>query len=593
MKQNRHIIIGFTAACVLYAVYMYVMVNPSLYLIRRFGGFFTDAYFFRSYWDFPGNPVEYVSNCITQFYRFPIVASALIAAVAGIVYLAGITAWRKEKYAHWLAAIPVIVLMFMHNDYRHSIRLDLDAAALLAALSLIKMSFRNAGLQYLVFPVALAAILYLNGVFTALLFTALSVIAALCDKKCVTAAVMIAETLIVAAAAWFAIGLNVHDLTREIIDISRIYTFRYYPFVLYALILLLPVVAPVSGKIKLKTKALYINVSVVAAVVVALILTLNREEKNGLSVQHYAINEQWDTALRYAQKCKYPDLDAVHFTNEALYQTGKIYDDLFLYNQSFGANGLMSVEITNYSGILPNQDIFMRLGALSLSIVWGTEATNVYGANSYVLKNLAKAYLAGGYIVEARKVLSMLDHTLFDKGWAQHYGVYANDTSLISRDAELMTYRQAQAPIAVVSTQSVLMNLYLLAKDSKPNKMAYDYLVIASLLNHRPEYFASYISGLKDYGYSSIPKLYLEGLIYYTLYDAQLPIDVSDYTFDRDVIMRFDSFRRDLMQAAGRNPKQVKAAMERSYKDTYWYYLLFSSGLSDKEKVEIFNRMTM
>ena len=394
-------------------------------------------------------------------------------------------------------------------------------------------------------------------------------------------------------AFYYLYNLSFHDLKLQYIEISRIYSFSFYPLILYASILIMPfLVNPFQSVKSVKIKPVYTLSICILVVLIALFYTSDREEKRGLSVQHYALNENWEKALAYAKTCKYPDKDVVLYTNQALYFTGKIHDDLFLYNQSFGSEGLLSTEITNFSGIVPNQDVFLHLGALSLSIIWGTEATNVYGANPYVLKNLAKAYLAGGYIIEANKIINQLERTPFHKKWAKRYRALVNDTTLINHDPELCTYKQAQAPLAIVSTQNTLMNLFLLMKDNKANRMAYDYLLIASLLDHKIEYFASYLTGLKDYGYTSISKIYFEGLVYNSLYSSQSPVNIRDYTFDPNIMYRFDTFRQDLRKAL-QNPETASGVLEDTYKDTYWYYLLFRSSLPDEEKVKILNRLTM
>jgi len=46
---------------IVYTLYMWLWINPSLYLIRSYPAFFTDTYFLREYFDFPGNPVAYIS----------------------------------------------------------------------------------------------------------------------------------------------------------------------------------------------------------------------------------------------------------------------------------------------------------------------------------------------------------------------------------------------------------------------------------------------------------------------------------------------------------------------------------------------------
>ena len=338
-----------------------------------------------------------------------------------------------------------------------------------------------------------------------------------------------------------------------------------------------------------KLKTVGVSIFIMTAVLLLLFFTSDREERLSLQVQHYACNGDWEMTLQTARKSEFPDKTMVYYTNEALYHTGKIYDEIFTYNQSFGSEGLLLAEMSTFSEIVPNQEIFMQLGALSLSIIWGTEATNVYGANPYVLRNLTKAYLAGGYIKEAQKTLNLLDRTLFQKEWVKKYRAMANDTTLISLDSELNRLREAQTPVAVVSKQSSLTNLFLLSGDSCLNKMAYDYLVIGTMLDHKIENFVFCISRLKDYEYEKIPKLYMEGLMYCSLYSS-LPLDIRNFKYDESIILRFYAFQSDL-QMLQRNPQEAKKMLKSKYGDTYWYYLLFNSPISDNERMNIFEKM--
>ena len=580
---------------IIYACYLWVWINPSLYLIRSYPAFFTDISFLREFLYFPGNPAVYISRFITQLYQFALIASFLISFVLGIIYICGLHILKNEKYRHVKAFLPVFVLMLMHNDYKHAMLFDLNILIVFLFIYLCISSFRYRNwLSYISYPTLLAISLYLNGIFSTLLFIYLIfAIQLLRKEKKNSYLIWSLETIIVFMAFYYLYNLSFHDLKLQYIEISRIYSFPFYPLILYAAILIMPfLVNPFQSVKSVKIKPVYTLSICVLVALIALFYTSEKEEKRGLSVQHYALNEHWEKALEYAGTCRYPDKDVVLYTNQALYFTGKIYDDLFLYNQSFGSEGLLSTEITNFSGIVPNQDVFLHLGALSLSIIWGTEATNVYGANPYVLKNLTKAYLASGYIIEADKIVNQLERTPFHKKWAKRYRTLVNDTALINQDPELHTYKQSQAPLAVVSTQNILMNLFLLMKDSKANRMAYDYLLVASLLDHKIEYFASYLTGLKDYGYTSIPKIYFEGLVYNSLYSSQSPVNIRDYSFDPNIMYRFDTFRQDLRKAL-QNPETASGVLEDTYKDTYWYYLLFRSSLSDEEKVKILNRMTM
>ena len=596
---------------ILYGFYVWLWINPSLYLIKGYREFFTDNNFFLDLMDFPGGSTEYLSRLFIQFYNYPPIASLLIFLCLIATYFLNIKVFKGEKHAYWISFIPVFFLLLMQNDYDHSIRFNIDVLALCAALSLFAASRkRSLRFTYLCYPLLLAIILYMNALFTAIAFiiAALLILGLGMGKDvCISSALpiygfikdkvacflwLLAETFAVFALFNIIFSLSFHDFKQELVDITRIYSFRYYPLILYASIAIMPLLRILFQTFPATNtkKTVCISFLIIPAVLLLLFFTLDMEERQSLQVQHYARNGDWEMVLQVARGCEYPDKTMVYYTNEALYHTGKIYNELFLYNQSFGSEGLLLAEMGTFSEIVPNQEIFMQLGALSLSIIWGTEATNVYGANPYVLHNLTKAYLAGGYIREAQKMLNLLDRTLFQKEWVRKYRAMANDTTLIRLDPELNRLQEVQTPSAVVSKQSPLMNLFLLFGDSSLNKMAYDYLIIGTLLDHKMENFSFCISRLKDYGYDKIPKLYMEGMMYSSLYSS-LPVNIRNFSYDESIVLRFYAFQNDL-QMLQRDPHEAKKMLKGRYGDTYWYYLLFNSPLNDSERMNVFVKMT-
>ncbi|MDR1919032.1 MAG: DUF6057 family protein [Tannerellaceae bacterium] len=574
MMKYRYLAGGMALFLILCTLYLWIGVNPALYLIKGYREFYADLFFLKRFLDFPGYPAEYLSRWLTQFYVFPLLASAGISLLLCGIYALGLGLFKGYK-PYGMAFVPPALLLYMHTLYEHSILFDLQVFGLLLFLFLFLRSFRlRPGLPLAVFPLALAAVFYLYGLIVAGVFVVAAFSGLVFRKeKGARLLVFAAEALAVWLVFRVLFALSVHDLSQEFVDAGRVYSFRYWPFVLYLSVCLLPL----GGR---RLERLMLPASL-AALVACICFTFNRDEKNGLSVQHYALNEQWERVLEYAALCEYPDKDAVLYTNQALYHTGKLCDELFLYNQSMGSKGLLSAEISNYSEILPNQSVFLQLGALSLSIVWGTEATNVYGANPYVLKNLAKAYLAGGYTAEAKKVLNLLSRIPFQKQWVEQYQALVGDS----------LYQQAQAPLAVVSRQSAMANLYLLVQDSHLNRMAYDYLLTGLLLDNRIDHFAAALEQLKAYGYTSIPKLYMEGLVYHSLYAARAPINIQEFDFDADVLYRFESFAQDLSYAQ-QNPTQTREWLANKHGDTYWYYILFQSPISEEERRDAFLRIT-
>jgi hypothetical protein len=302
--------------------------------------------------------------------------------------------------------------------------------------------------------------------------------------------------------------------------------------------------------------------------------TFNKEQKIKLSVQYFGRNKDWNKVLESSKKSDFFDRAEIIYVNRALFFTGRIYDNLFKYNQEMASNGLLATKLTSFDELVPDQDIYLDLGALSLSIIWGTEATNVYGANPYVLKNLTKAYLAEGCIREAQKMLNLIDHTLFNRKWVEQYRKFINDTTLINTDPELGQYRKNQVPAAIISKTAIDHNLYLLTGKTNYNKMAYDYLMVSAMLDNNMEDFAVGLSGLKFFGYSHIPRLYFEGFIYYSLLSEDCPINLEEYTYDQSIIDEFKAFQKDYLRLKG-NPEEAKRYLFTRYGDTYWYYLKF------------------
>ena len=575
---------------IFYGIYMWIQINPPLYLIKGYREFFTDSYFFKDMVEFPGGFSEYIARLFIQFYNYPLIATLLIISCLMTIYFLNTITFKDKKFGWLISFIPVFILLYMHNDYSHSILFDINILALCAALFIFStLEKYNRILTFFYYTLILAILLYLNGVLIAITFVVTTLLISIPKKE---KGGLLVGTFMVFIMFYIIFSLSFHDLNKEYENLANIYSFRYLPLILYASVPTMSMVKmflPISPE-TVSRKTVIISFLIIPAVLSLLFFTLNREERQSLQVQHYARNENWKMTLQVARGCEFPDKNMVYYTNEALYHTGRIYNELFSYNQSFGSEGLLIAEISTFSEIVPNQEIFMQLGALSLSIVWGTEAVNVYGANPYVLRNLAKAYLAGGYIREAQKILNLLEHTLFQKDWVKKYRVIANDTTLIGSDPELNRLRKAQTPIAVVSRQNTLMNLFLLSQKTNLNKMAYDYLTIGTLLDHEIENFVFCASRMKEYGYEKIPKLYMEGLVYSSLFAPSLPVDIEEFIYDKTILLRFSDFRNDL-SILQRNPNGAKEILKSKYGDTYWYYLIFGSRFSDEERVNILMKM--
>ena len=592
-----YVSVFFTA----YFFYFLFVLNPPLYLIKNYREFFTDIYFFRQYFDFPGNPAEYISRFLTQLFIIPTLASLIVSAILWSIYWLGFYSFRKDKNNFLLPFLPVLVLIVMHNNYSHSMKFDVDLVFLLLSAFIFFRIFRKSEWTgFFLFPLILSSLFFINGLMTTLLFCLLALVSVFVFKKKIFYfPLFLFEILSVWILFHFIFSYSTHDLSKEFDDILLVYSAWYLPFILYISVLLSFVFNDFfyirlinnSGKPDLR-KNILVTTSFVLFSIALIFLTFSNKQKMILSVQNEGLNRNWNQVLVYSGKCDFPDKNVACYTNEALFHTGHLTEELFQYNQAFGSEGLMSTEIADYSEIVPNQQVFMDLGALSLSVVRGTEGTNIYGANPVVLKNMTKAYLAEGCIKEAQKILNLLDHTLFNYEWVQQYQKLVDDTTLIKFNPELNAYKKVQLQEAIVSKTSVELNLYALSRTSNTNKMAFDYLLISTLLDNKMQDFGTCLTGLKTFGYSVIPKIYFEGLLYYSLYSEYCPIDINEFSYDQNIIKKFREFRHDY-SALKSNPEEARKQLDVKYGDTYWYYVVFQSPIPDNVRKDVSARLTL
>jgi hypothetical protein len=607
LTRQKYILIYVTLFFVGYFIYFLYIVDPPLFLLKNYREFFTDIFFFKKYFNFPGNPAEYISRLITQFYNIPLLASFTVTLILFSIYWLGYSSFGKSKHNLLVPFIPVIVLITMHNDYNHSLKFDIEILFILLITFIYFRFIKNKSIyRFLFFPVLLSLLYYLTGIKAVYLFTLIAFLSELFSKdKRYLSIIILIETLAVTLIFNHFFFIAYKDVFKELIAVQKIYTLWFLPYLLYVSILLLFIFYTCFNFNRLtiflprenaENRVLFLNLkSIVILLIIPVITaficlaTLNKELKTKLLVQYYGRNRNWVKVLELSKKSDFFDRTEIIYLNRALYFTGRIYDDLFKFNQDMASNGLLATKLTSFDELVPDQEMYLDLGALSLSIIWGTEATNVYGANPYVLKNLTKAYLAEGCIKESQKMLNLIDHTLFNKKWVQQYQKFVNDTALINTDPELGRYRKNQVHAAIISKTAIDYNLYLLTGKSNYNKMAYDYLMVSSMLDNNMPDFAVGLSGLKLFGYKHIPRLYFEGFIYYSLLSEKSPINIDDFTFDKGIIEEFNAFQKDFLRLKG-NPEEAKRYLFTRYGDTYWYYLKFprpvasGAGIDVKEK---------
>jgi len=183
LTRHQNTLIYVTLFFLGYFIYFLYIVDPPLFLLKNYREFFTDIYFFRKYFDFPGNPGEYLSRLITQFYNIPVLASFTITFILYSIYWLGYFSSGKAKFNLLVPFVPVIILIAMHNDYNHSLKFDIEILLTLLISCIYFRFIKDKGLyRFLYYPILLCFLYYFTGIKTVYLFSLLAVISELFSK---------------------------------------------------------------------------------------------------------------------------------------------------------------------------------------------------------------------------------------------------------------------------------------------------------------------------------------------------------------------------------------------------------------------------
>lgn len=258
--------------------------------------------------------------------------------------------------------------------------------------------------------------------------------------------------------------------------------------------------------------------------------------------------------------------------NRALYHCGRLGDGLFSLPQRAGGKGLFLA--SDQCQLLPLRasDLFLDLGLVNEAQHWAHEAMSVAGETAWNLQRLVQVNEIKSDPLVADKYLAKLRKTLwYDRtaGAGGRHALLGQDPSTCPDAAEV----RASMPASdfLCSPSEPERALEELAKNTR-NRMAFEYLMAYCLLEGDLSRFVSHLTGLKDLGYTRIPRHFEEALLIYLQVTGQrdiaLPAGLAISQQTRD---RFADFDHILSSHRG-DRQAAQAELTAKHKDTYWFY---------------------
>lgn len=583
-RCGRKTDLAFAGFCILL---LGIFKGGLLYHMEQFSLFPYSREFFAESMEQPGGLLQYAGAFLTQFCHFPWLGAVLLASVLCLL------AWLTRKSlcsdsSSSLSYIPSLLLLLFVCRLDYSVYLMTSYGllfsqilGLVAAMSLL-LAYRKwaDGRKFDLPVIALVTVAFypLIGVyaFVAALLMALTS----GSRKAMGLGTMVISSAAVLLFCSYVPGVY-ERLHRRYLCLAGLPYFDFES----NLAALIPVVAAIVTLVVLPfVSRLPAKLSLaILALSAAIVLGLTNWDGNFravLDMERACLEQDWDRVLSLARKSGNPTRAQVLYRNIALYQKGRLTEEMFTYpdgaepfhtGAQFPLSYVCAVPALHHCGMLNSSD---RIAV---------EISSTYTKNIFFFKYQAKNALARGEYDLALRYIDMVSRNLFQGSWARRYRALAENPSAIASDAEfaptLALTHVNSATFDIVEPLEVMifrrfsdqdyvneqiyewqMACYMMWKD--PSNVMYCFLQRASILP------GSHITE----GIAEAAVLFAS-----TSGDPSMLQQVTELMPEhQSTFRRFRSFS-DAMNMV-RNPKDP-AVMERfdsRFGRSYWFYSVFN-----------------
>ncbi len=586
--------------------YLYLWFVVDLHLIYHGGGMSLDFPVFYRGWSFfretvfyPGGLVGYVSAFLAQFFCIRWVGPLFVTVQAWLIWLFcnSILKVASERRLKWVCFVPPIVLLGSYTRYSYPFGVAMVFLVALAFVRLYMMlTSKKRPTDILVF-LCLLIILYAVGDEGYLLFAVV----------CGIYEMLFRRRPLLGLVLLLVSPIFVHIEGVVVFGFGIIHAFDHFMLrsykgnkdvliVFYLLYSLLPVTLFILwiGEPLLKGKGtgrlgqfllscegkaggrLSPLLGIVAGVVVAYFCH-SAGAKAQIAVSYYSCNKMWREVLEVSDRYPHDKL-MNHAVNRALYHTGRLTQDMFVYGQPSG--GLMlsgeTKSLLTYRWRL--FDTFIDLGHMNLAESMLVHSMDAYGERPLLLKRLALVNMVKGDTGTARVYLGALSKTLFDSDWVGSYLEKIETDPNLSTDKQVQHLRSIMPEIdRVLKPLSDSVFLDLLDKN-KGNRMAFEYLAAHYLLTGQLDKFTGIMGQLNDFNYIRIPRVYEEAILLYRFSGKK--VELGGRVISRESQERFNNFCTVYLGQYGGDKKAAFSKLASDYGDSFLFYSLYGcSGM--------------
>lgn len=516
----------------------------------------------------PGGVADWIGRFLTQFFLLAWVGATIIAVLLTGIFLLSL----RETRAGWfqgLSLLPAIVLWVFYCD---------ENALLGGAVAFLLVLLANWGLSS-VRHASTRQILRL--IAAPVLYWALGPISVICgllglvsacrtqDKREIMFACVALVLLLlmpVVAHCWVA-------LPMEQLWFSPHY-YRYptvIPNLLWVAVLCIPVLSVLPATDSHRKMSLVVWLLVVGAGGFAVKSSYNKSREMVMAYDFMARYQQWNRIIETANQQKPNNALSCATLNLALGMRGQLADRMFEYNQN-GVAGLLPDFVRDPVGLLPTSEVYYQLGLINTAqrfVFEAQEAILDFQKSGRCYKRLAETNLICGNYEVARKYLQVLSKTLFYREWAQETMALLYNEEAIAKHKEYGRLRSMlpdQDYIFHDRDIAQLLGRQVLANGK--NRLAYEYLQGAYLLQRDLDSFVNCLGLASEVGYLQMPVMFQQAYVLWWSQNHTANEKTPEF-LNPNTIKEVKQFIALL-----RNQSTPKEQLNARFGKTYWMYYI-------------------
>jgi hypothetical protein len=306
----------------------------------------------------------------------------------------------------------------------------------------------------------------------------------------------------------------------------------------------------------------------------------NERLVKGHRILQASFNKDWEEVIQLTKGASVMNNLVLTKVNRALYENGHLLDKMFTYPQQFGENGIFLDRMASSRVAIHTSDFYYALGFAMETRHWATEAQMALVRHPIVLKHLVMSYIAIGLEETALKYLRVLSGSRIDRNWCNNIHSML-EAGRAGEHPDIKFFR-INDPVYdfFAGTKNPVGKLAKFYSSNRDNHMAFQFLVAGHLLKHNIGAVVTLLPEFEKHGFEKFPRAVEEALMIYVARTNDPNQNLRNYSISSGTVERFKEFNS---LASETESKAERMKVLSKYKDTYWYYLLFSSPYASKK----------